>query len=313
MNQFQPQPTVNQTPDPRLMDGIIRRRLSRVGWGVLLYLVTTQVLGGILIMIPGVRNSIYLTLAVNEVVSYGLGPLVLWLLIRSLPKGPRQGLKLSPRAFVRTALFCLGILYLFNLLTTLLMLGIETLSGSSTGNLLESVADTAPTWAYLVMVGLIAPVMEELIFRQLLLDRLRPFGDRAAILISGVAFGLFHMNLYQFFYATALGLALGGIALKTGKIWHTMLLHAIINLSSPALNALISWGNLGATVGNILVWVFMGLAVFFFYRYAKTFRYLPPAPPVTNRQVFRNLLRSPGTWVCTVLLLAASVAVVFLV
>ena len=195
MNHFQPQPTVNQTPDPRLMDGIIRRRLSRVGWGVLLYLVTTQVLGGILIMIPGVRNSIYLTLAVNEVVSYGLGPLVLWLLIRSLPKGPRQGLKLSPRAFVRTALFCLGILYLFNLLTTLLMLGIETLSGSSTGNLLESVADTTPTWAYLVMVGLIAPVMEELIFRQLLLDRLRPFGDRAAILISGVAVGTVQKKL----------------------------------------------------------------------------------------------------------------------
>lgn len=313
MNQPQPRPSVPPAPGPSSLDRTIRRRLGRVGWGVLLYLVTTQVLGGVLALIPGVQENVYVLMGINEVVSYGIGPLALWLLIRPLPQGTGPELKLSPRAFGRTALFCLGVLYLFNLLTTLLMLAIETLSGSSTGNLLETVANQVPTGLYLVMVGLIAPVMEELIFRKLLLDRLRPFGDRCAICVSALAFGLFHMNLYQFFYATALGLVLGGVALKTGKIWHTMVLHAIVNLSSPALNALISSGNLGATVGNLLVWVLMGLAVYCFIRYAKTFRYAPPAPPVTDRQVFRNLLRSPGIWVCTLLLLTASVAVVFLV
>lgn len=313
MNQFQPRPSVHSAPDSGALDRTVRRRLSRVGWGMLLYMVAMQVLGGTLALIPGVQENIYLLMGVNEVVSYGLGPLVLWLLIRPLPRGTSPGLQLSPKAFVRTALFSLGVLYLFNLLTTLLMLAIETLSGSSTGNLLDTVANQMPMGLYLVMVGLMAPVMEELIFRKLLLDRLRPFGDRWAILISGVAFGLFHMNLYQFFYATALGFIFGGIALKTGKIWHTMALHAIINLSSPAFNALISSGNVGAVAGGLLVWVFIGLAIFFFIRYAKTFRYAPPAPPVTDRQVARNLLRSPGAWVCTLLTLAASVAVVFLV
>ena len=313
MYQPQPQPSVNPAPAPTPLDRTIRSRLSRVGWGTLLYLLAAQVLGTILVLIPPVRNSAYLTMAVNEVVTYGIGPLALWLMIRPLPKGTGPGLSLSPKAFVRTALFCLGTTYLFNLLTTLLMLAIETLTGSSTGNALEAVADSFPTGLYLVVAVLIAPVMEELIFRKLLLDRLRPFGDRWAILISGVAFGLFHLNLYQFFYATALGFIFGGIALKTGKIWHTMLLHAIVNLSSPALNALMSTGNLGTAAANLLIWVFIALAVFFFIRYAKTFRYAPPASPVTDRQVFRNLLRSPGAWVCAVLLLAASVAMVFLV
>lgn len=313
MNQFQPQPSVNSAPDTGALDRTIRRRLSRVGWGVLLYLVATQVLGGILALIPGVKENIYLLMGVNEVVSYGLAPLVLWLLIRPLPKGTGPGLSLSPKAFVRTALFCLGATYLFNLLTTLIMLAIEALSGGSTGNLLENVANQAPMGLYLVIVGLIAPVMEELIFRKLLLDRLRPFGDRWAILISGVAFGLFHMNLYQFFYATVLGFIFGGIALKTGKIWHTMVLHAIVNLSSPAITALSQAGNWGSIVSSVLMYLLMALAIFFFIRYAKTFRYAPPAPPVTDRQVFRNLLRSPGAWVCTVLLLGASVAVIFLV
>lgn len=313
MNQIETQSPVNPAPDPAALDRTIRRRLGRVGWGVLLYLLAAQTLGTFLVLIPQVGNSIYLTMAVNEVVNYGVGPLVLWLMIRSLPKGTGPGLALSPKAFVRTALFSLGALYLFNLLTTLLMMGIEALSGSSTGNLLESMANTTPPGLYLVIAGLMAPVMEELIFRKLLLDRLRPFGDRCAILVSALAFGLFHMNLYQFFYAVALGLIFGGVVLKTGKVWHGMLLHAIANLSSPALNALMATGNLGTAAASLLIWVFIGLAIFFFVRYAKTFRYAPPAPPATDRQVFWNLVRSPGIWVCTLLTLAASVAVVFLV
>lgn len=313
MNQFQPRPSVNAPPDAGALDRLIRRRLSRVGWGVLLYLVAAQVAGTLLALIPGVQENIYLLMGVNEVVNYGIGPLVLWLLIRPLPQGTGPGLSLSPKAFVRTALFCLGTTYLFNLLTTLIMLAVEALSGGSTGNLLETVVDRTPMGLYLVMVGLIAPVMEELIFRKLLLDRLRPFGDRWAILISGVVFGLFHMNLYQFFYATALGFIFSGIALKTGKIWHTMALHAIVNLSSPAINALSQAGSWGSVVSSVLMYLLMALAILFFIRYAKTFRYAPPAPPVTDRQVFRNLLRSPGAWVSAVLLLVASVAVVFLV
>lgn len=313
MNPFESQSPVTPAPDFASLDRTIRRRLGRVGWGVLLYLLAAQTLGAILVLIPQIGSNIYLTMAVNEVVNYGVGPLVLWLMIRPLPKGAGPGLKLSPKAFVRTALFSLGAIYFFNLLTTLVILGLEALSGHSTGNLLESMAVSTPTGLYLVIAGLIAPVMEELIFRKLLLDRLRPFGDRWAILISALAFGLFHMNLYQFFYATALGLIFGGVVLKTGKVWHGMLLHAIVNLSSPALNALMATGTVGTAVSAILIWGFMGLMIFFFVRYAKTFRYAPPAPPVTDRQVFRNLVRSPGIWVSTLLLLAASVAVVFLV
>lgn len=326
MNQFEFQAPVNPAPDPAALDRTLRRRLSRVGWGLLLYLVAVQVLGALLMMIPGVQDSIYLTLAVNEVVCYGLAPLALWLLIRPLPKGTSPGLKLSFWALGRTAIFCLGTAYLFNLLTTLIIMGMEALSGRSTGNMLDSFVNSTPLWLSVVITGIIAPVMEELIFRKLLLDRLRPFGDRAAILISGVAFGLFHTNLYQFFYATALGLVLGGVALKTGKIWHTMVLHAFLNLSSLAITQLTAllpepdftitgfrWEMLFYLPLTAVVYGSIVLTVVFFRRYAKTFRYAPPAPPVTDRQVFRCLLRSTGAWVCTVLVLAASVAVVFLV
>lgn len=300
-----------QTLQPQL-NQLLRRRLSRIGWGVLLYLAATQLLGSLLLMIPAVSRSIYLTMAVNEVVTYGLAPLVLWLMIRSLPSLPSPGLSLSPRAFARTAACSLGTTYWFSLLTGLVMAALEALSGRSTANLLDNVFDTLPTWLLLLMVGGIAPVMEELIFRKLLLDRLRPFGDRCAILVCGVAFGLFHVNLYQFFYAAAVGMLFAGVVLKTGTIWHSILLHAILNLSSTGLSALTGLGDWAAGLGGLLVLVLMGLAVYFLYRYAPTYRFQPPAPPVTGRQVAAALLRAPGAWVCAVLSLAASVAVAFL-
>lgn len=292
---------------------ILRRRLSRVGWGLLAYFAGAQILGSLALMLPGVADNLFLTMAVNEAVSYGLAPLALWLVIRGLPKGESQNLSLHPRAFVRTAVYSVGVLYLFSMLTSLIMAAVEQLTGHSTGDLLQSVAEDLPAWFYLVLVGILAPVFEELIFRKLLLDRLRPFGDRAAIWISGVAFGLFHMNLYQFFYAAALGLVFAGVALKTGKIWHTMLLHAIVNLSSTGMGRLAEAAPWGETAATVLMIALCILACVIFRRYARTFYHAPPQYPVTERQVMTSLAAAPGLWVCALLSLFLSIAIIFLV
>jgi membrane protease YdiL (CAAX protease family) len=77
--------------------------------------------------------------------------------------------------------------------------------------------------------------MEELIFRKWLVDRLSPLGGTTTILISGLFFGLFHGNLDQFFYAALIGAFLAYIYLNTGKIWHTMLIHAVLNFFGGVL------------------------------------------------------------------------------
>ena len=62
-----------------------------------------------------------------------------------------------------------------------------------------------------------------------MIDRLSRFGDVVAILVSSVAFGLFHGNFYQFFYSTMLGIILGFVYTKTGKWLYTAILHMVIN------------------------------------------------------------------------------------
>lgn len=80
-----------------------------------------------------------------------------------------------------------------------------------------------------IMVCVFAPIVEEFMFRRALIGTLGKYGNVFAIIISAVAFGLFHGNLYQFFYAFLVGLILGYVYVKSGNWWLSVLLHAIMN------------------------------------------------------------------------------------
>lgn len=79
---------------------------------------------------------------------------------------------------------------------------------------------------YAVLIG---PIMEELVFRKLLIDRLYRYGEAPAILISALAFGLFHMRTEQILYAFAFGLGLAYLYCKSGRIRNTMICHITLN------------------------------------------------------------------------------------
>lgn len=87
----------------------------------------------------------------------------------------------------------------------------------------------------ILMVAIIAPIIEELIFRKLLIDRISRFGEGTAILVSAFAFGIFHGNLAQFIYATALGLVLGYVYAKSKKIILPIILHMTVNFCSGVM------------------------------------------------------------------------------
>ena len=56
-----------------------------------------------------------------------------------------------------------------------------------------------------VSMVILAPIVEELVFRKLIIDRTAKYGQTVAIIASGLMFGLFHGNLNQFAYALVLG------------------------------------------------------------------------------------------------------------
>jgi len=85
-------------------------------------------------------------------------------------------------------------------------------------------------WGAFTKVAIIAPVVEELIFRGLLLQGFRRnYSPLVAVLMSALLFALFHLNPWQFPATFMLGLLLGWIMLRTNNILLAILGHAIHN------------------------------------------------------------------------------------
>lgn len=163
-----------------------------------------------------------------------LGLLVTRSIRRRLPAEPPERRSLPVFAFLRYVLAAFG------------LWGVGAIVGNFPSYVvpLRSVDlgwDSAPTWV-LAVIG--APILEELIFRKLVLDRTGRFGETPAVLCSALIFGLAHQNAGQFFLAFLLGILFARIYLHTGKIVYTMVLHFMINLTATfdELGTLL-WGN----------------------------------------------------------------------
>lgn len=85
----------------------------------------------------------------------------------------------------------------------------------------------------LVLVCIIAPVCEEIIFRGIILEGLlQRYHAPSAIVISSLLFGSIHLNLWQFVAASAGGMLSGWVYYKTRSVLPCIWLHAINNLMS---------------------------------------------------------------------------------
>ena len=83
----------------------------------------------------------------------------------------------------------------------------------------------------IIGLGLIVPIVEELLFRGVIFRRLRrEFGRKAAVGISALIFGLIHGNLVQFIYAFILGALFAYLYELLGIIWVPICLHITANL-----------------------------------------------------------------------------------
>lgn len=75
-----------------------------------------------------------------------------------------------------------------------------------------------------------APIAEELLFRGIIFSMLRKhWSDVAAIIVSALLFGLYHMNLMQAIYVLPIGLLLGYTAYKCKSVLPCILIHMVNN------------------------------------------------------------------------------------
>lgn len=155
-------------------------------------------------------------------------PLSLLILRKAPPKAlPRRSLK--PREILILAMISVFMMYAGNLFGTVITTLLQAVSGQTIGNPILSYAMDTAFLPKVLFLAILAPVIEEYVFRKQLIDRMHPYGEKTAVIVSALMFGLFHGNLAQLFYAFTLGLVFGFVYLKTGKLRYSIGLHMLIN------------------------------------------------------------------------------------
>lgn len=160
------------------------------------------------------------------------------LLLRKVPSKPLEKHDLKPSRYIVTAIICIFMMYAGNMLGTIITALLQLLPGVSAGNPILSYATDNALLPKVLFMVILAPVIEEYIFRKQLIDRMYIYGEKLAVVTSALMFGLFHGNLSQLFYAFALGLVFGYVYLKTGKLRYSIGLHMLINLIGSVIGPL---------------------------------------------------------------------------
>ena len=124
-----------------------------------------------------------------------------------------------------------GVAILANLLTVFVASFFKETSLNDSFTALEGLQTTDLSAAIILFVQLVvvAPICEELWFRGIVMESLRPYGNGFAIFASALLFGFTHANLQQFLYTTVIGIFLGYLAIATKSIVTTTIIHAILN------------------------------------------------------------------------------------
>lgn len=179
--------------------------------------------------------------------------------------------KMTAGQWIIAFFMCYAGMYLCNIFGILFTTVVGMIKQSPVPNVMQEVVfGIHPAVSFLLMV-LFAPVVEEILFRKLLVDRTVKYGEGVAVLVSGLMFGLFHGNLNQFVYAFFIGSFFAFLYVKTGEIRYTILMHMLINFLGSEVSVLLlkisGYENFasGALPDGFTAAQFLGMLVFLIY------------------------------------------------
>ena len=137
------------------------------------------------------------------------------------------------------------------------------------GEQMDAVFGAGGLFASLLGIGVILPVVEEILFRGMILYELGgAMPIKAAIIAQGVIFGLFHLDPIQIFYTLPLGVYFGYMAYKTGSLWPAVAAHVAMNtvstlLSAPAMANIFSQPQIFLFITLLSLYLFAGSLAYF--------------------------------------------------
>lgn len=245
----------------------LRRDLTWIGLAYVAYLVVSALsqTGTAMItswLVPWIGQDAWMVLCI--IFMYPLAFFLYWLILQTVPKARQTWTcPMGTGHFLGWFVICMGGVYFGSLIGQFLMTIVSVITGETMVNQVEEMIMDMSLWAVILSAVILAPIMEELIFRKLVLDRLAGYGPAVAMSVSALVFGLAHGNFYQFFYAFLLGLIFAYIYLRTGKVRYSMMLHMMVNFCGSVIPILImrvaDENEVAAILASVTQLTFMGV------------------------------------------------------
>jgi len=196
--------------------------------------------------------------------------------------------RVKPSFALPAVFFSMGACYVGVSLSSFLSLLLQNTLGLTPG-----MSDFTPpvggmaTVFYFLSVVLSPAIFEELVFRGVIMQSLRRFGDGFALSVSAVLFALCHGNLVQGPNALVMGFVIGYFVLRTGSLSIGMLIHFVNNGVSAVITVVsASWETAGLVLYGmtILTYILGGLiaGVYLLLAYPRMFRTIPSGYPLSE-------------------------------
>jgi len=125
-----------------------------------------------------------------------------------------------------------------------------------------------PAVTVTISVAVVPAVFEEITFRGVILSNYKHMSIKKAAVISGLFFGLMHMDLQQLPYAFLMGVVLAYLVIYTKSIFASVLSHFTVNASMVAISYLFAetppdaQGSLGNDILSLAPFLMISVPLF---------------------------------------------------
>lgn len=226
----------------------IKKEASRVGWGLILYtilsfcfIMSSFIAAGIYLesQYPGVteQDAVYTEVMLKcensgtfSVIGVCIGVLFLFCFFRKKITASSiiySEKKMSAITFMQVFCVFMGNQILFNILGNFLESGLN-LIGYSAVESMETASSVSTTVSMFIYASVVAPIVEEVVYRGFVLRSFQKYGKVAAVILSSVLFGVMYANVPQGIFAFGVGLVLGYVTVEYSIVW-AIALHFINN------------------------------------------------------------------------------------
>ncbi len=184
--------------------------------------------------------------------------------------------------------------------TSYLQLGLEYVGVGITMPEYETPITIPGKILYIITLTVAPAFIEEIVFRGIVMQSLRRFGDVFALIASALIFGIFHLNLIQMPYAFILGLCIGYFVIRTDSLWVGVLIHFVNNSVAVAFEFMYPYMSdevyyMANFVYNLICVILSVIAIIaVLMKYKDMFCFKPSKTVLTSGKKTEYFLSSPA-------------------